>query len=114
MRSRVVKVKLAVGWCGKAAAEVIVFDLDAGTGVAAGRAKSVEFIKAALEFANGLRDRVNGFAFPAEEGLDLHITASYHAASMPSDARDAIKLLALADTATYRAKESSRDGIASA
>jgi diguanylate cyclase (GGDEF)-like protein len=70
--------------------------------------------KAALDFANGLRDRVNGFAFLAGEGLELHITASYGVASFPSDARDTIELLGLADTAMYRVKESSRDGIASA
>jgi diguanylate cyclase (GGDEF)-like protein len=70
--------------------------------------------EAALKFAGGLRDRVNGFAFLAGEGLDLHITASYGVASFPSDARDTIELLGLADTAMYRVKESSRDGIASA
>jgi diguanylate cyclase (GGDEF)-like protein len=70
--------------------------------------------EAALELANGVRDRVNGFAFLAGEGLDLHITASYGVASFPSDAQDTIELLGLADTAMYRIKESSRDGIASA
>jgi diguanylate cyclase (GGDEF)-like protein len=70
--------------------------------------------KAALEFADHLRDRVNGFAFLTGERLNLHITASYGVASFPSDAQDTIGLIGLADTAMYRVKDSSRDGIASA
>jgi diguanylate cyclase (GGDEF)-like protein len=68
----------------------------------------------AVRFARGLRDRVNGFAFLAEEGLGLHLTASFGVASFPSDAQDAIGLLGLADMAMYRVKESNRDGIAAA
>ncbi len=68
----------------------------------------------AVRFARELRERVNGFAFLADEGLNLHLTASFGVASYPSDAQDAIGLLGLADVAMYRVKETSRDGIATA
>lgn len=68
----------------------------------------------ALRFAHTLRERVNGFSFLEEEGLGLHLTASFGVATFPEDAQDAIGLLGLADTAMYRVKEASRDGIAAA
>jgi diguanylate cyclase (GGDEF)-like protein len=68
----------------------------------------------ALEFANHLRDQVSRFAFLAEEGLNLHLTASYGLAAFPRDARDKVGLMSVADSAMYRIKESGRDGIATA
>lgn len=65
----------------------------------------------ALELARQLRARVNGFPFLAEEGHNLHITASFGVASFPYDAQDTIGLLRLADMAMYHVKESGRDGI---
>jgi diguanylate cyclase (GGDEF)-like protein len=68
----------------------------------------------ALHFAYRLRDRVNAFAFLAEEGLGLHLTASFGVASFPSDAQDTTGLLGLADAAMYRVKESSRNEVSAA
>jgi diguanylate cyclase (GGDEF)-like protein len=68
----------------------------------------------ALRFARRLRDRVNSHSFLSEEGLDLHITASYGVASYPEDAKSKKDLLSLADAAMYRVKGSTRDGIAGA
>ncbi|MHC1745414.1 MAG: diguanylate cyclase [Syntrophobacteraceae bacterium] len=68
----------------------------------------------ALRFAHGLRERVNSFSFLEEEGLGLHLTASFGVATFPSDARDAIGLLGLADMTMYQVKEASRDGVAAA
>lgn len=68
----------------------------------------------AIQFARYLREQVNAHAFLTEEGLNLHITASFGVASYPSDAHDKSSLLSHADSAMYRVKESTRDGIATA
>lgn len=68
----------------------------------------------ALSFARSVRDQVNSCVFLAEEGLNLRLTASFGLASFPRDAHDKNGLLSLADTAMYKVKESTRDGIAQA
>jgi diguanylate cyclase (GGDEF)-like protein len=68
----------------------------------------------ALRFAGRLREQVRSHVFLTEEGLNLHITASYGVASYPHDATNKRDLLSLADAAMYRVKGSSRDGVAAA
>jgi diguanylate cyclase (GGDEF)-like protein len=68
----------------------------------------------AMAFAEFLRERVNSHAFLSEEGLNLHITASYGVATYPDAAKDKVTLLNMVDAAMYRIKETTRDGIAAA
>ncbi len=70
--------------------------------------------KDAMEFAVYLRERLNAQPFLVEESLNLHITASFGVASFPSDAKSKDEILSLADTAMYKVKESTRDGIVGA
>lgn len=65
-------------------------------------------------FALRLRDLIKQTTFLADEGLGLHITASFGVASYPRDAQDKVGLLRFADTAMYRVKESTRDAVATA
>ncbi|MCU0587588.1 MAG: sensor domain-containing diguanylate cyclase [Syntrophobacteraceae bacterium] len=67
-----------------------------------------------LAFAGNLRRLINETTFLADEGIDLHITASFGVASYPGDASDQVGLLGYADIAMYRVKESTRDAIAAA
>jgi diguanylate cyclase (GGDEF)-like protein len=67
-----------------------------------------------VAFAQKLRGLIKAAAFLVEEGLDLHITASFGVASYPRDAQDKVGLLRFADTAMYRVKESTRDAVAAA
>ena len=68
----------------------------------------------AMAFAEFLRERVNSHAFLSEEGLNLHITASYGVATYPDAAKDKVTLLNMVDAAMYRIKETTRNGIAAA
>ncbi len=70
--------------------------------------------KVAMDFAVYLRDRLKAQPFLVEESLNLHITASFGVASFPSDAKSKDEILSLADTAMYKVKESTRDGIVGA
>ena len=67
-----------------------------------------------VAFAGRLRDLIKQTTFLREEGLNLHITASFGVASYPRDAHDKVGLLRFADTAMYRVKESTRDAVAAA
>lgn len=68
----------------------------------------------AMAFAEFLRDRINSHPFLSEEGLDLHITASYGVATYPHDAADKVTLLNMVDAAMYRIKETTRNAVGSA
>lgn len=68
----------------------------------------------AYEFAKYLREQVNQYSFLSEEGLNLHITASFGVASYPRDASDMRELLRIVDAVMYRVKDSTRDGVAMA
>lgn len=68
----------------------------------------------AMAFAEFLRERINKHAFLCEEGLNLHITASYGVATYPGAASDKATLLNMVDAAMYRIKETTRNGIAAA
>ncbi|MFQ5586765.1 MAG: diguanylate cyclase [Thermodesulfobacteriota bacterium] len=66
----------------------------------------------AYQATEKLRELINEHRFLQEEGLNLHLTASFGIASYPDDAKDKIELINLADKAMYRVKMDSRDGIA--
>jgi diguanylate cyclase (GGDEF)-like protein len=68
----------------------------------------------AIEFAKELRERILNHNFLTDMGLSVQIKASYGVASVPDDARDRNSLIALADQAMYRIKESTRDAVGSA
>jgi diguanylate cyclase (GGDEF)-like protein len=65
----------------------------------------------AFEFVCRLRRAVNHSCFLFEEGLNLHLTASYGIATLPDDARDKVGLLKLADAALFSSKGRGKDMI---
>jgi diguanylate cyclase (GGDEF)-like protein len=67
--------------------------------------------KQAYQAAEKLRASISKHRFLKEEGLNLHITASFGVASMPDDAKDATELIQLADQAMYRVKNRARDAV---
>ncbi len=68
----------------------------------------------AYAVAERLRRSINGTEFLHDRGLDVRITASFGIATYPEDGTTSEELLRLADTAMYRVKETTRDGIAAA
>jgi len=62
--------------------------------------------------ARRLHERVNEKKFMAEEGLNLHLTASFGLATYPADATTKAEMIRLADEAMYLAKNTSRNSIA--
>jgi diguanylate cyclase (GGDEF)-like protein len=66
---------------------------------------------AAFEFVCRLRRAVNHSCFLFEEGINLHLTASYGIATLPDDARDKADLLKLADAALFSSKGRGKDMI---
>lgn len=64
--------------------------------------------------AERLRRSVNRTEFLADRGLGVRITASFGIATFPDDGTTPEDLLRLADSAMYRVKETTRDGIAQA
>ena len=65
----------------------------------------------AVSVAERIRDRVRAFRFLAEDGLDIHLTASIGVATLPDVAGSAEELIRAADTAMYRVKDAGKDGI---
>ncbi|HEV8266939.1 MAG TPA: sensor domain-containing diguanylate cyclase [Thermoanaerobaculia bacterium] len=68
----------------------------------------VEARKAAVRIRQLLTSR----NFFVEEGLDIHVSASFGLATFPEDGRTRKELLKSADEAMYRVKHTSRDAIA--
>ena len=66
----------------------------------------------AFAFAEYLRERVKAHAFLSEEGLNIHLTASFGVASYPRDAKGKRELLSIVDATMYKVKETTRDAIA--
>jgi diguanylate cyclase (GGDEF)-like protein len=64
--------------------------------------------------ARRLHKMIGETTWLAEEGLNIHFTASIGVASYPADAKSKIELLHLADEAMYMVKNSTRDGVAAA
>jgi diguanylate cyclase (GGDEF)-like protein len=67
----------------------------------------------ALEFCRHLQSKLNGEKFFSEEGLDVHLTASFGIATFPDDADSKDKILHIADERMYKIKDSHKDGISS-
>ncbi len=65
----------------------------------------------AFEFAKLLREQILSHSFLNDMGLALQVKASYGVATIPDDARDRNTLIALADSAMYKIKESTRDAV---
>ena len=61
-----------------------------------------------------VRDRVAAHPFLAEDGLNLHLTASIGVATLPDVAASADELVAAADKAMYAVKDSGKNGIQAA
>ncbi len=61
-----------------------------------------------------IRDRVAAHHFLAGDGLDVHLTASVGVATLPDVAASADELVAAADKAMYRVKDSGKNGIQAA
>jgi diguanylate cyclase (GGDEF)-like protein len=61
-----------------------------------------------------IRDRVAAHHFLASDGLDIHLTASVGVATLPDVAASADELVAAADKAMYRVKDSGKNGIQAA
>ncbi len=61
-----------------------------------------------------VRDRVAAYSFLADDGLNLHLTASVGVATLPDVAASADELVAAADKAMYQVKDSGKNGIQAA
>ena len=61
-----------------------------------------------------IRERVAAHRFLASDGLDVHLTASVGLATLPDVAASADELVAAADKAMYRVKDSGKNGIQAA
>jgi diguanylate cyclase (GGDEF)-like protein len=61
-----------------------------------------------------VRDRVAAHKFLADDGLNLHLTASVGVATLPDVAASAEELVAAADQAMYQVKDSGKNGIQAA
>ena len=61
-----------------------------------------------------IRERIAGFKFLADDGLDIHLTASVGVATLPDVAASAEELVQAADTAMYKVKERGKNGIQAA
>ena len=61
-----------------------------------------------------VRDRVAAHLFLADDGLNLHLTASVGVATLPDVAASADELVAAADRAMYQVKDSGKNGIQAA
>ena len=61
-----------------------------------------------------VRDRVAAHLFLADDGLNLHLTASVGVATLPDVAASADELVAAADKAMYQVKDSGKNGIQAA
>ncbi len=70
--------------------------------------------KNAFVVAEKLRLSMNETEFLREEGINLHLTASFGVASFPRDAKSKEDLIQMADHAMYEIKNSSRNGVAEA
>jgi diguanylate cyclase (GGDEF)-like protein len=64
--------------------------------------------------ARHLHSRLRRHKFQVGDGLALTIRASYGVATWPTDAGDVHELIRLADSAMYRIKGTTRDGVATA
>ena len=67
--------------------------------------------KAALQMAERVRAHISSHRFSGGVGASIHLTASFGVASFPEHAAEAERLIELADTAMYEAKELNKDNV---
>ncbi len=65
----------------------------------------------ALNFCRKLQNRLNSEKFFSEEGLDIHLTASFGIATFPDDADTKDKILKIADERMYMIKDRQKNDI---
>jgi diguanylate cyclase (GGDEF)-like protein len=70
--------------------------------------------KSAARVAEKLRASIKETAFLVDEGVNIHLTASFGVASFPEDADSKEELIHKADHAMYSVKNRTRDGVAEA
>jgi len=58
-----------------------------------------------------IRERIAAHRFLADDGLDIHLTASVGVATLPDAAASAEELVQAADKAMYHVKDSGKNGI---
>jgi len=68
----------------------------------------------AFSVGERVRDRVAAHRFLADDGLNLHLTASVGVATLPDVAASADELVVAADKAMYQVKDSGKNGIQAA
>ena len=68
----------------------------------------------AFQVGERIRDRIATHRFLADDGLDIHLTASVGVATLPEVATAPDGLIQAADMAMYRVKQSGRNGIQAA
>jgi diguanylate cyclase (GGDEF)-like protein len=68
----------------------------------------------AFQVGERIRDRIAAHRFLAEDGLDIHLTASVGVATLPDVATAPDELIQAADMAMYRVKQSGKNGIQAA
>ena len=61
-----------------------------------------------------VRERVAAHSFLADDGFNIHLTASVGVATLPDVAASADELVAAADKAMYQVKDSGKNGIQAA
>lgn len=66
----------------------------------------------ALELANRLLDKLRSTSFLTEDGLNLHLQASFGVACFPQDGSDLHALIRAADAAMYYVKHTTRNKVA--
>ncbi|MBI5047567.1 MAG: sensor domain-containing diguanylate cyclase [Deltaproteobacteria bacterium] len=65
----------------------------------------------AYQIAEKLRIRIAKHIFLQDDGLNLHLTASFGVASIPDDAHEGSQLIQMADQAMYRVKNKLRNAV---
>ena len=68
----------------------------------------------AFQVGERIRDRIAAHKFLADEGLDIHLTASVGVATLPDVASGSDELIHAADMAMYQVKQSGKNGIRAA
>jgi diguanylate cyclase (GGDEF)-like protein len=68
----------------------------------------------AFQVGERIRDRIAAHRFLADDGLDIHLTASVGVATLPDVAAAPDELIQAADMAMYRVKQSGKNGIQAA
>ncbi len=65
----------------------------------------------AVAVAERVQERIFAHRFLADEGLNIHLTASIGVAAFPDVASSAEELVKAADTAMYRVKDAGKNGV---